>query len=287
MKIAVITCAYKRPHVFDIFLTSFKRNLEYMYEHGFDFKLFVGGDWADDDGVNLNACLSTLKQHEFTWVNYPNKPLSNKWNATLNKAIQEGFDYALILGSDDIIDNDFLRSSVLNVLDMGYVGVSDFYLVNTNNLSMKKWIGYQNDRKGESIGAGRMIDLDILQSKGFKGGLWEEGLNKGLDASMTNTLKGFGMECSVTSCNDTGVLIDVKSDTNIWSYESFIGDTLDGVEEIITSRFGKDVWQKMMKFRNNAVGYRVLDQIKSSWPYKQNKALVGIENIIREHLIIE
>lgn len=219
IKLRVITCAYKRPEVFKVFLKSFLSNKKALAGK-IDLSLSVTGSSIEDGG----ECKEIFKKitPEETWNESPNFPISNKWNYALSEALKFQWDYWLLTGSDDIYNEQYFLT-MLKYMKVGcdYIGVQDFFLFDSKTSRLKYWPGYENERQGESIGAGRILSRPITK-KSIP--LWKAGLNKGLDGSITDTVNKLG---KVLCCvENDAVVLDIKSDTNIWDFNKYAGENI-------------------------------------------------------------
>ena len=149
-------------------------------------------------------------------------PLSNKWNTALRAAKDTDFDYILILGSDDLINAKTLKSYSDTIKEgYNYLGITDMYVLNSENKELIYHKGYILNRKGESLGAGRLIHKSLIERVQYS--LWRVGINKTLDGSMSAILNEVAeIKEKTLSCSDDNVfLLDIKSSTNIWSFQTY------------------------------------------------------------------
>jgi glycosyltransferase involved in cell wall biosynthesis len=163
---------WKRHDVFEIF----KQNIRIL-QRKYNINLLVVGSEGE---VSKKLCKG------FYYVEAENQPLSNKWNAGIQYAKRLEWDYLMIMGSDDIInDLQFYYDSI----EEGYnfIGALDCWTYNRYNDKVYYFGGYDNYRKGESVGAGRVIARWIIEQMDYK--LWDTGLKSSLDYSFEQKLK--------------------------------------------------------------------------------------------------
>lgn len=218
-KIRIITCAYKRPEILEVFLKSFLKNKEALKDKIILSLSITGSSKEDDNDCKDIFDKLTPKEH---WSESDNFPLSNKWNKAIKEALKKDWDYCMISGSDDIY-NEKLFLTYLQYIERGYeyIGVKDFFLFDSQTSQLKYWKGYENKRTGESTGAGRLISRKIIEESIP---LYKEGINNGLDGSMTSKIKTKGL---VLSCLENKMIVlDVKSKTNIWNFEKYPGENI-------------------------------------------------------------
>src|SRR5690348_12187746 len=100
-KILIYTCMFNRPVVSELFLQSIARVKAHVSSH-FDIDIFAVVSGVDSEAVCRSYGINHL-EHE-------NQPLGKKWNAGMQKLLSENveFDYAMIMGDDDIMSNALL-----------------------------------------------------------------------------------------------------------------------------------------------------------------------------------
>lgn len=233
MKIAVATCVYKRHEVFKIFLKNFKKNQQAL-KGVIDFSLWIAGDINKE----LRSFELIKSGDGINWLHHENEPLSNKWNALINTLKTVEFDYLLILGSDDILSSVcFLKYYQLTRSGHDYIGFHDFFLLSPETMKMKYWHGFTRDRRGETTGAGRLIHKSLIENADWR--LWDDGLNSGLDASMTKHLKPvnpYGLWCK----RDGVAMVDIKTAVNIWTYEKYPGQDVSS-QQLLPAYFEREI----------------------------------------------
>jgi hypothetical protein len=180
-----------------------------------DVWAYVAGD--EDEHRELAA-----QQERVVWVEHENLPLGKKWNALVERAWMDGVDAAIILGSDDLLDAG-LAQAYGEAFDDGlptvYGGVRGCVMIEPTS-SRALWIGghAQPGRLGEMLGAGRILGKVALDA--LKGRPWPDNINHGMDFRMTIRLRKAGfLRPDLIFERDQGTLLDVKTGTNIWSYD--------------------------------------------------------------------
>jgi hypothetical protein len=93
------------------------------------------------------------------WRNIENNPLSYKWNMAIRTLQQIDFDAVVLLGSDDYIDEAFLKYVERTIPDFDMIGFKDIYFQHEGGLYY--WSGYTNNRRGEPCGAGKVYSRRI------------------------------------------------------------------------------------------------------------------------------
>lgn len=199
-----LTAVHKRPEITEIFLENIPSK----------YPIVIVGDREDE-------CGEVIAQHGNTiYLQSENKPLGRKFNKGLEYLRDKDFDYVFITGSDDIFQPELLDYYETLKGKYDYVGLTDFYF---HDFQATKYCpGFIHDRKGEPHGAGRMISRKVLEQLDFK--LWDDGLNSGLDASMTKKLKPLSLKTYVFSLKKKGFwAVDLKSKENIHQMDAYNG----------------------------------------------------------------
>lgn len=220
IKIVIITTAYKRPLIIDLFLKNFIAVQEEVK------------DWCE---LSLVCALglgefTQIEESYKQFVNFKiheNFPLSKKWNHAVAKCKMYSPDYILTAGSDDIFNAQLLHSYKKHIDDgCDYIGLLDsYYYYIYYPDCMRYSSGYTGERQGEPDGGGRLIHKSILEKVNYK--LWDDELNSGLDLSMTNRIKPFIKKSKFITGKEEGIyFIDIKSDVNITHFNDIKEPTI-------------------------------------------------------------
>lgn len=138
------------------------------------------GDNEDEKAV----ALSVDKRVE--WVNYPNKPLGSKWNASFSACAKHDPDAVLFVGSGDWLTDNWVEAGLKDLEHYDMVGRLDFMLLDISRqhgMRMCHWHGYtEKARQNEPIGIGRMIGRNMIKKLNYRP--FEGRLDNGLDWSM-------------------------------------------------------------------------------------------------------
>lgn len=215
--IAVVTAVYKRPEIT-------RRVLEY-YEHV--RKNLQGIVNLQLYAVGSEGYLSRKMCEDAGWsyIEFPNKPLSDKWNAIIASLRNIPFDALFITGSDDIVsENLFLEYARLLSQGCLFIGIRDMYTIDLLTGKALYFGGYKERKRGEScIGLARCFHRTIVEKLDFR--LWENGLNRNLDNSQWKLLLKIVPDIMEKQCilsiRDYGfVAIDIKGGLSITTFES-------------------------------------------------------------------
>ena len=177
--------------------------------------MFVSGDeWQHRDMAKANGGV---------WVECPNE-LGQKFNATTEAAWKWGADYAVILGSDDVVSPK-LGDIYLERFEKGftYMGLRGCHMAEPVSRRALYLSGHASKlRIGETVGAGRTVSRKVLDV--VEGRPWPDKLSRGADFRMTMRLQGKGI-AGVDSVIETGdigddaFLVDVKGGGNMWQFD--------------------------------------------------------------------
>jgi hypothetical protein len=206
MKILILTTAYGRPKVFVSFLKYYLR-IKKAYPQ---IECLV----VNSEGVLENMC-NVAGVHYLSWKN---RPLGGKWNAGLRYAKNLEWDYLLIMGSDDITNTEIFDTyERWAIADYDLIGFKDAYFYDMPTKNLRYWSGYENQRKGEPTGAGRLIKRSVIEKLNYE--LWDGTKEKYLDSSMTKKLRPLKLKYKVLSLRETGdFLMGIKSAGNITAF---------------------------------------------------------------------
>jgi len=169
------------------------------------------------------------EQDIFAMAKYRNNPLSYKWNMAIRTLEQIDFDAVILLGSDDYIDEAFLRYVERTIPDFDMIGFKDIYFQHDGSLYY--WKGYTNNRQGEPCGAGKVYSRKFLECINWN--LFDVARDRGLDKISWQRVKQANAKVHVTSLKQNGLLlVDIKDGEGMTPFNKFKG------LERITNRSG-------------------------------------------------
>jgi len=125
-----------------------------------------------------------------------NTALGQKWNMCIEVAMQQNPDAILIMGSSDMISDNWIDELYPHLKDYNMVGTSGIHFLDIqqhNRFGLYHWKGYTNDREGEPIGTGRLISAKAIKRMGGKA--FFPSYNNSLDYSTMQLLKFKGIKC--------------------------------------------------------------------------------------------
>jgi hypothetical protein len=206
MKVAIVSCVWKRPEVFEMFAKGVKHLIANSKT---EFIVIISGSEGE-------VSKQMVEKHGFIYVEMPNDPLSVKANKPVLIAKEYNVDYVLAVGSDDVISPELMRiyeKHMSRLID--YIAVLDFYFYDTNSGRSSYWGGYKESyREGHACGAGRLMSKKLLEQWAWQP--WEVKHSKVLDSSIQEKLKATPHTSEVFSIKEHGVFaLDIKSSTNM------------------------------------------------------------------------
>jgi glycosyltransferase involved in cell wall biosynthesis len=233
-KIAIITTMWKR-HDITKFVFEYYQKLIIRLNDQIHIKMFVAGSENE-----ISRKIST--EFGVEYIEVPNFPLTHKHESVLNLAKKWNPDGVILIGSDDILsDGIFLHyNEYLKTKNTDPAGFTDAYFMWVDAIGY--WSGYNNHRKGESIGGGRLYTKSCLEKLNWS--LWgDKSENKGLDRIVTNKLIKNNLRVNTFS------LLDINS--YIIGIESKVGITT-GISMDICEKANIDVG-KIKEFNQDKI----------------------------------
>jgi len=229
MRIALVVCIYKRHDLEVITLENFKRQAK---AHGFD--VIVVGSEGESSKKLAKGCI---------YVEHENRPVSNKHNAGIKKAIETGATGVVLMGSDDIVSDNYFEFIKSKETSENVIGLKDLYFYSTKTKELSYFGGYRNNQ--QTVGAGRYFPMSVINK--LNGELWDEKLNSGLDTNCTNKLKANGIIEDSYSMQETDIfLVDIKHSRSITNHAIVeVGQKVNS--EIMEQKLPKKTVSKVKK----------------------------------------
>jgi len=168
------------------------------------------------------------KEHEIAklcdcfYLEYKNKPLSEKWQQGILAARKLDPEAIMICGSDSWLTKDWCEVLFPHTRKSDLVGINNFYACKAYPNQKVKIIHreYQGHRKNLPVGSGRMFSRSILDNLNWI--IYPKKINRALDSQAHRILKSKKAKISVIK-NDKLKVLAVKS---IWeslnSWEKYI-----------------------------------------------------------------
>lgn len=134
---------------------------------------------------------------------HPNEPLAQKWNAGWKHLMDNHDpDFYVFVGSSDWLSDNWLEMTIPFAEKFDAVGKLDMWLYDFGKTENRLcfWPGYVGERAGDSIGIGRILSRKIVRK--MNGQPFHPSLNSGLDWSMTQHMKVYGVELHTIESKD-------------------------------------------------------------------------------------
>lgn len=118
--------------------------------------------------------------------------LGEKWQSGVGIAREYDPDAIMIVGSGNWFTNGWVKTLCPYLTDYDMVGSEAMYVyqIRQNDSIMIHWGGYHTSRKGDMLGAGRLLSRRILDKVDWQ--IYDTSLNQGLDKSMSKILRRHG-----------------------------------------------------------------------------------------------
>jgi glycosyltransferase involved in cell wall biosynthesis len=198
--ILILLPIWKREKITDICLSNLKRLQE---KENFQVLCVVSEQWA-----KIKAF-----EYGFKFIESENFPVGGKMNNGIKEALRFDWDYLMNLGSDDIIDERLFKLYKPFIEQKRECfGVTKCTFIDSETKEVKRF-----DYK-HLIGAGRMIRRDIVERYFPLYPLKNKCLDDGSARNM------FGTQFTEIQETEDDLIVDIKSDQNIWSFDFFEGE---------------------------------------------------------------
>jgi len=188
-----IIAVYRRPAVTKLVLNHF-----FKLQKKYPFKIVVAGS----EGKPIKGV---------DYIEVDNYPISQKNNAMMQRAKVHNPDAVVLMGSDDLIDENVLKFyyELIKKKEKAVVGFYDLYFYSTEHSILSHF-----NCGSKSYGAGRYFPKSVLNKINWTGWVGEE--NRGLDGNNMKVLQAKGVEHRVVELAEIdGFLVDIKHDFNI------------------------------------------------------------------------
>ncbi len=206
MKILCVVSLYNRPEVSEVFITGMRR---------LGVEIFAS--------ISETRSRDLCKRLDVPYIEENNFPIGKKMNNTLRAALKRDWTHLMITGDDDVYTQSILDIYEKHKYELA-VGFRDIYFIQPSSKKAVKF-SYLTDK---TIGAGRLISRGIVEIMlKVCGGAWEDKRNRSLDASMDQRLAVIGVVPKIIDL-EVPCAIDIKTQQNIWSFESLTKFTKNG-----------------------------------------------------------
>lgn len=190
-------------------LPLLKHTIERLYKKNGVFKVICAGGTEEEE-----TCLKAGAD----FILHPNKPLGRKWNAAFQAAEKYMPDACLFVGSSDFISDSWISVLSPYMNDFDLVGLPNCYFADIGSeIRAVHWPGYDNYRKGESIGIGRMISARVLSKINYAP--FDPKLDSSLDYSMIGNVNKHGCCKTITADDICSLSISTNKWTNLHKFD--------------------------------------------------------------------
>lgn len=210
MRVAIMAPVWGRVPVVRIWWRAIRRVRAVWEAAGIETAAYVGGNEAE----HRELC----REQGGEWIEVHNRPLGAKANRIAEAAFRDGADYLFSLGSDDFVSSALAAAYVPYIEQRTpYVGPAGIYFFEprTGRAVYLPRYPVGHPRHGEPVGAGRLLHRSLAEPRRFRP--WPMDRDRGLDGGMTERLNR--RRGSLIPVGPEAVLVDVKTETNIWSYD--------------------------------------------------------------------
>jgi hypothetical protein len=164
-------------------------------------------------GAEDRAMCQAYHVHHYTMEN---KPVTRKWNKSLEYLRTIGCDYCMVLGSDDFIDHELISNTVIQ-MKRGYdvIGVTTLYFYCAQGIDRGKLSRLDRPSSTTYLGVAKTISSKVLDQCDWKP--WNEDKNWGMDSIASKTIKQYAKTYAMVE----GMVVDVKTKQNMNSFNVF------------------------------------------------------------------
>ena len=169
-------------------------------QKGVDLKIVVICDTPEEASLALESGADAINHGLNNWA------LGDKWCHGMSIAEQYTPNAALLASSSVWYTPGYIQSMLPYLEEYDYVGLSDMYAVDfrQNEKKLLYWGGYHNNRKGQSLGAGRLLSRRILDRVDWQ--ICNPNLNSQFDYSVNKTLGKVGAKSLAVGMNQKKML---------------------------------------------------------------------------------
>lgn len=220
MRIAIVTCAWRRARLTGIVLQ----------------------DYVDKFPGNPLICVKSPEDSQVIpkgWdtIDHPNQPLPQKFNAAFLRAKEHEPDAVMLVGSDGLISDQLVEyyKTHYSPEEDFILGLKDLYFYNVDTAEMLHWHGLPT---GLPIGHGRIFSKKILDNLDWKpyGDLT---VKRGLDTNSSHYMKSKGITGQCVTMQEAGIAADLKTNMTLNPFDEWRYNGETKSNEILFSTFDK------------------------------------------------
>lgn len=211
MRLVIVTALWGRPELTKVFLKHIR-----SITRGKDVELLAVGS---EGSTSLAAC----QAEGWNYIERPNTPLSQKFNAVFEKAADFKPDGVMLMGSDDLPEERLIDSYLrdLDHNDMAITGLRDLYFYSALTGKAIHYKGFIGNKSKYTIGCGRLFPRKVLDRLRWRP--WgDEKINRGLDLCCSRRLLSMNIGEKQRQMADVGAAVDIKTGQNITEMKTFL-----------------------------------------------------------------
>lgn len=166
----------------------FPLTIKRLYQQeGVEMDVVAVCDTLREFGIAINSGSLGMVVHRT-----PEMTLGLKWQRGISAARDLDPDAIMIVGSGNWFTNGWVKTLCPYLTDYDMVGGEAMYVyqIRQNDSVMIHWGGYHTSRKGDMLGAGRLLSRRILDKVDWQ--IYNTSLNQRLDRSMSKILRRHG-----------------------------------------------------------------------------------------------
>jgi len=203
----------------------------------------------DYPGLFLPVCVVSVPEeaklfedHGVETYVYPNNPVSNKHNFILSK-LAGRVSHVLYLGSDDIIDNNYINE-MLKHKSKDLVWGIGLYFYEARSARVRFWdMPYRRVAGPAKLMAAKLLDKCDWH-------IWNDGIDHGLDHSCYRIMEPHIETKHIFRIKDVnGLMVDIKSEMNINPFSNFVRSGIPASAEAIYKRLSEHEVEYLHKLR--------------------------------------
>jgi len=211
MRVIVCIPVWKRHKIFEKVLIRLNEIRQWSKN---EIIIYCAGEFTDECH---SVFLDHKKKHD-KYLSRVNRPVSNKFNYLFQNLKNIDFDYATIVGSDDLVSDEGwqIMENAMNEYKYHFIAFKDvnFFDSKTKTASYYEFRGRTQNR---SVGCYRFLHENLVKSLDYTP--FRDGMDSGIDWTMEQKLEYYqNIEKKIISLGNKGHIVDVKSGTNINSY---------------------------------------------------------------------
>lgn len=216
MRIIICIPVWNRPKIFEKVIKRINQIRDWSKS---EIIVYCAGDFADE----CHQVFVNYQRKHDKYLPFKNRPVSNKFNHLFKQIKNIEFDYAAIIGSDDLISDKGWEIIETNLYEYKHHFLAfkdiNFYDVLTGKAAYYEYKGRTQNR---TVGCYRFLHDNLLKSLNYEA--FRDGHNSGIDWTMEQKIQYFtNIDKKIVSMGNKGYMVDVKSGVNINTFQKLQG----------------------------------------------------------------